>query len=104
MDLSPNPTQLDHSQVQNHLLPAEVASWGITRIRRHRWPIEVYHEVGKVDGLDQYQVRDFEVISQHIALVAVTYSLRRAAHLIEPFRNRRLTHSLTNLPIMLQDN
>jgi hypothetical protein len=52
---------------------------GITRIRRHRWPVEVYHEEGKADGLDQYQVRDFEAIYKHIALVAVTYSLLRAA-------------------------
>ena len=52
---------------------------GITRIRRHRWPVEVYHEEGKADGLDQYQVRDFETIGKHIALVAVTYSLLRAA-------------------------
>jgi len=52
---------------------------GITRIRRHRWPVEVYHEEGKAEGLDQYQVRDFEAISRHIALVAVTYSLLRAA-------------------------
>jgi DDE superfamily endonuclease len=52
---------------------------GITRIRRHRWPVEVYHEEGKADGLDQYQVRDFTAISRHIALVAITYSLLRAA-------------------------
>jgi len=52
----------------------------ITRIRRHRWPVEVYHEEGKTDGLDQYQVRDFEAITKHIALVAVTYSFLRAAH------------------------
>jgi len=52
---------------------------GITRIRRHRWPVEVYHEEGKDEGLDQYQVRDFQAISKHIALVAVTYSLLRAA-------------------------
>jgi hypothetical protein len=52
---------------------------GITRIRRHRWPVEVYHEEGKAEGLDQYQVRDFEAIYRHIALVAVTYSLLRAA-------------------------
>jgi len=52
---------------------------GITRIRRHRWPVEVYHEEGKEEGLDQYQVRDFEAISRHVALVAVTYSLLRAA-------------------------
>src|SRR5215475_8506990 len=52
---------------------------GITRIRRHRWPVEVYHEEGKAEGLDQYQVRDFTAISRHVALVAVTYSLLRAA-------------------------
>ena len=52
---------------------------GITRIRRHRWPVEVYHEEGKAEGLDQYQVRDFEAIYRHIALVAVTYSLLKAA-------------------------
>ncbi len=40
----------------------------ITRIRRHRWPVEVYHEEGKADGLDQYQVRDFEAIGKHIPL------------------------------------
>jgi len=50
---------------------------GITRIRRHRWPVEVYHEEGKADGLDQYQVRNFDAIYRHIALVAVTYSLLR---------------------------
>lgn len=52
---------------------------GITRIRRHRWPVEVYHEEGKADGLDQYQGRDFQAIYRHIAFVAVTYSLLRAA-------------------------
>ena len=51
---------------------------GITRIRRHRWPVEVYHEEGKAEGLDKYQVRDFEAISRHIGLVAVAYSLLRA--------------------------
>ena len=52
---------------------------GITRIRRHRWPVEVYHEEGKAEGLDQYQVRDFQAITRHIGLVAVAYSLLRAA-------------------------
>jgi len=51
---------------------------GITRIRRHRWPVEVYHEEGKEEGLDKYQVRDFRAISRHIGLVAVVYSLLRA--------------------------
>jgi len=52
---------------------------GITRIRRHRWPVEVYHEEGKVEGLDQYQLREFDAIQRHVALVAVVYSLLRAA-------------------------
>ena len=52
---------------------------GITRIRRHRWPVEVYHQEGKADGLDQYQVRDFTAIQRHIALVAVVYCLLRTA-------------------------
>ena len=53
-------------------------SVGITRIRRHRWPVEVYHEEGKAEGLDKYQVRDFQAIFRHIGLVAVAYSLLRA--------------------------
>lgn len=52
---------------------------GITRVRRHRWPVEVYHEEGKADGLDQYQLRDFRAIQRHIALVAVVYCLLRTA-------------------------
>jgi hypothetical protein len=51
----------------------------LTRVRRHRWPVEVYHEEGKADGLDEYQVRSFEAIGKHIALVSVTYTLLRAA-------------------------
>jgi hypothetical protein len=62
---------------------------GITRIRRHRWPVEVYHEEGKADGLDQYQVRDFQAINKHIALVTVTYSLLRAAQ-----HDKALLHKL----------
>jgi hypothetical protein len=52
---------------------------GITRIRRHRWPVEVYHEEGKAEGLDQYQLRDFAAIERHVALVAVVYCLLRTA-------------------------
>lgn len=52
---------------------------GITRIRRHRWPVEVYHEEGKAEGLDEYQLRDFSAIQRHVAFVAVVYSLLRAA-------------------------
>ena len=52
---------------------------GITRIRRHRWPVDVSHEEGKADGLEQDQVRDLQARSRPLALVAVTYSLLRAA-------------------------
>lgn len=63
-------------------------SAGITRIRRHRWPVEVYHQEGKQEGLDQYQVRDFRAISRHIGLVAVAYSLLRAAPHDEAFLHK----------------
>ncbi len=68
---------------------------GITRIRRHRWPVEVYHEEGKADGLDQYQVRDVQAISRHIALVAVTYSLLRAAQHDETLLHKLQRHVQT---------
>lgn len=55
------------------------SSVGITRVRRHRWPVEVYHEEGKDEGLDQYQVRSFKAINKHIALVAVVYSMLKVA-------------------------
>jgi len=61
---------------------------GITRIRRHRWPVEVYHEEGKEEGLDQYQLRDFGAIERHVALVAVVYSLLRAAQHDSVLRNK----------------
>jgi len=61
---------------------------GITRIRRHRWPVEVYHEEGKAEGLDQYQLRDFEAIGRHVALVATVYSLLRAAQHDPVLRDR----------------
>lgn len=71
-DLADNPTFF----ISNRL------TWqaqGITRIRRHRWPVEVYHEEGKAEGLDQYQLRSFSAIQRHVAFVAVVYSLLRAA-------------------------
>ncbi len=66
---------------------------GITRIRRHRWPVEVYHEEGKEEGLDQYQLRGFRPILRHVALVAVVYSLLRAAQQ-DPLFQRKLQQQL----------
>lgn len=71
-DLSDNPTFF----ISNRL---HWQSNGITRIRRHRWPVEVFYEEGKAEGLDQYQLREFSAIQRHVALVAVVYSLLRAA-------------------------
>jgi hypothetical protein len=70
---------------------------GITRIRRHRWPVAVDHEEGNADGLAQYQVRDFEAISRHLALVAVTYSLLRAAQHDEALFHKLQRHVQTTL-------
>jgi len=86
-DLSDNPT----FYISNRLI------WhaaGVTRIRRHRWPVEVYHEEGKAEGLDQYQLRDFQAIQRHVALVAVVYSLLRAAQHDPVLRGRlqRILH------------
>lgn len=71
-DLSDNPTFFNSNRL---IWQAE----GITRIRRHRWPVEVYHQEGKAEGLDQYQLRDFDAIQRHVTMVAVVYSLLRAA-------------------------
>jgi hypothetical protein len=76
-------------------LMTNVLAWhapGITRIYRHRWPVEVYHEEGKAEGLDQYQIRDFSAVERHVALVVVVYSLLRAAQY-----DRRLQGKLQRL-------
>jgi len=85
-DLSDNPTFFISNRLTWH-------APGITRIRRHRWPVEVYHEEGKAEGLDQYQLRDFSAIQRHVALVAVVYSmLRTAQH--DPVLQLRLQQQL----------
>jgi len=73
---------------------------GITRIRRHRWPVEVYHEEGKAEGLDQYQLRNFSAIQRHVALVAVVYSLLRAAQHDPDLRDQLQR----KLKVKLEDN
>jgi len=85
-DLSDNPTFF----ISNRLIWQAI---GITRIRRHRWPVEVYHEEGKAEGLDQYQLRHFSAIQRHVALVAVVYSLLRAAQ-HDPVLQKKLQRQL----------
>ena len=52
---------------------------GILNVYRRRWPVEVYHEEGKAEGLDKYQIRPLEAIYKHIACINVVYSLLHAA-------------------------
>lgn len=85
-DLSDNPTFFISNRLFWH-------APGITRIRRHRWPVEVYHEEGKAEGLDQYQLRGFRAIQRHVALVAVVYSMLRAAQ-HDPVLRERLQRQL----------
>jgi len=70
---------------------------GITRVRRHRWPVEVYYEEGKAEGLDQSQLRDFGATEKHVALVAAVYSMLRAAQHDPAFRNRLQRELKVNL-------
>lgn len=60
----------------------------MTKVGRHRWPVEEYHKEGKAEGLDQYQVRDFEAIEKHIALVALVYSLLQHAQYDDVLLNK----------------
>ena len=85
-DLSDNPTFFISNRLYWH-------APGITRIRRHRWPVEVYHQEGKAEGLDQYQLRRFSAVQRHVALVAVVYSLLRAAQ-HDPDLQKKLQHQL----------
>lgn len=85
-DLSDDPVCLISNRIIWHAA-------GITRIYRHRWPVEVYHEEGKEEGLDKYQLRDFGAIERHVALVAVVYSLLRTAQ-HDSFLRERLQEQL----------
>lgn len=54
-------------------------AYQILRIRRHRWPVEVYYQEGKAEGLDQYQIRYRKPITRHLAMVVLLYSLLQLA-------------------------
>ncbi len=68
----------------------------MTRVGRHRWPVEEYHKESKAEGLDKYQVRDFVAIEKHIAMVALVYSLLQHARHDDTFLN--------NLQLQLDKN
>jgi len=75
---------------------------GILRIRRHRWPVETYHQEGKVEGLEDYQVRIDKGVQTHIALVAVAFSmlkmLVRDDAFLSKLQQRLQTESSLTLP------
>jgi hypothetical protein len=77
---------------------------GILRIRRHRWPIETFHQEGKGEGLDKYQLRNFEAIQSHIAFVSTAYTMLKCAlhddELLSKFRQRLPTESNGTLPML----
>jgi len=77
---------------------------GILRIRRHRWPIETFHQEGKDEGLDKYQLRDFTAIRTHVAFVSTAYTmLKRAVHddeLLSTFRQRLHIEPNGTLPLL----
>lgn len=52
---------------------------GILSVYRRRWPVEVFHEEAKAEGLDKYQIRDHTAVYKHIALISLVYSLLHSA-------------------------
>ena len=77
---------------------------GILRIRRHRWPIETFHQEGKDEGLDKYQVRNFKAILSNIACVCAAYTMLKCAihddELMSTFRQRLPIGSDGTLPLL----
>lgn len=82
-------------------------SWypsGILRIRRHRWPVETYHQEGKAEGLEKYQLRNKQAIQTYIAFIVVAYSmLKCTVHdqaLLSSIQQRLLTETDGTLPFL----
>jgi len=64
---------------------------GILRIFRHRWPVEVFHQEGKAEGLDKYQLRDFNAVKAHIEFVSVAYTILKRALRDDAFMSKLRT-------------
>jgi len=73
---------------------------GILRMWRHRWPVETYHQEGKAEGLEDYQVRNWGAIHSHIQFVAVTYSILKAV----PHHPNLLKALQQDFPLKIKDN
>lgn len=82
-------------------------SWhpsGILRIRRHRWPVETYHQEGKAEGLEGYQVRHEKAIQTYVAFVVVAYSMLKCTvhdqDLLSSIQQRLQTGTDGTLPFL----
>jgi len=77
---------------------------GILRIRRHRWPVETYHQEGKAEGLEKYQLRNYKAIQTYICFIVVAYSMLKCTvhddDLLSSIQQRLLTESDGTLPFL----
>lgn len=74
--------QSDLSDKNPYILISNQFNWraaGILSVYRRRWPVEVFYEEAKAEGLNKYQIRQDKAIRKHITLVSVVYSLLHAA-------------------------
>jgi len=72
----------DLSDKTPYLIICNQHTWraaGILSVYRRRWPVEVFYEEAKAEGLNKYQIRQQEAIHKHIALISIVYSLLHAA-------------------------
>ena len=77
---------------------------GILRIRRHRWPVETYHQESKAEGLEKYQVRNEKAIQTYVAFVVVAYSMLKCTvhdpDLLSSIQQRLQTETDSKLPFL----
>lgn len=47
----------------------------ISRVYRHRWPVEPFHQQAKAQGLGKYQMRNWQAIERHVLFVVIAFSM-----------------------------
>ncbi len=76
----------------------------ILQNRRHRWPVETFHQEGKAEGLEKYQIPNYRAIQTYIALVIVTFCMLKCAIQDDDLRNeiqqRLQTETDSTLPFL----
>ncbi len=82
-------------------------SWhpsGILRIKRHRWPVETYHQESKAEGLEKYQVRNAKAIETYIAFIVVAFSMLKCTvhdeELLSSIQQRLNVETSSTLPFL----